>query len=118
MFSLGELFPSSDCAGKFLNYLPAVTQINVVSNVGTVQSKIGELLNASTEKFWVDAQKAAENVSQGSLYSYEGESPYTFHLPPTGNRQGNCLTYSSDDNGVLITMVSQKFGFLVKSFYL
>ena len=104
LFSLGELFPSSDCAGKFLNYLPAVDSMNVVNNFGTVQSNIGQLLNASTEKFWVDAQKVGQ--ASKSLYRYEGESPHTYHLPQgTENQQGDCLTYSSDGNGELISMV-------------
>ena len=79
--------------------------MDVVDNSGTVQSKIGELLNASTEKFWVNAQKEAQGST--SLYKYEGESPHTYHLPGTGNHQGDCLTYSSDVNGELITMVSK-----------
>ena len=101
------MFPSSDCAGKFLNYLPIVDNedMDVVNNFGTVQSKIGEMLNESTEKFWVNAQKEAQGSR--SLYKYEGESPHTYHLPGTGNDQGDCLTYSSDVNGELITMVSK-----------
>ena len=106
LFSLGELFPTSDCAGKFLNYLPAVDPMNVVNNFGTVQSNIGQLLNASTEKLWVNAQKVAGGST--SLYRYEGVAPYTYHLPPgTENHQGDCLTYSSDANGGLISMVSK-----------
>ena len=106
LFSLGELFPSSDCAGNFLNYLPIADNedMAVVDNSGTVQSNIGQLLRESTEKFWVNAQKEAQGSS--SLYKYEGESPHTYHLPGTGNQQGDCLTYSANVNGELITMVS------------
>ena len=102
LFSLGDLFPSSDCAGKFLNYLPVTDNTNVVTNFGTVQSKIGELLSASTEKLWVNAQKVEQ--TSGSLYRYEGESPFTYHS--TIDHQGDCLTYSSDSNGELISIVS------------
>ena len=110
LFSLGELFPSTDCADKFLNYLPLTISGEedfVANNFGTVQSTLGQLLSTSTEKFWVNAQK----VPQGSpsLYKYEGESPHTYHFPPgTENRLGDCLTFSSDvDAGELITMVSR-----------
>ena len=106
LFSLGELFPDSDCAEKFLNYLPVTISAEdfVANNFGSVQSKIGQLLSGSTEKFWVNAQKVQGSTS---LYKYEGESPFTYHLPPTAeNRQGDCLTYSSDVDGELISMVS------------
>ena len=81
--------------------------MNVVNNFGSVQSNIGQLLSPSTEKFWVNAQKDPQGSS--SLYRYEGESPYTYHLPPgTENHQGDCLTYSSDANGELISMVREE----------
>ena len=104
LFSLGDLFPSSDCAGMFLNYLPVTDNVNisVVTNFGTVQSKIGELLSASTEKLWVNAQRVGQ--TSASLYRYEGESPFTYHS--TTNHEGDCLTYSSDSNGELISIVS------------
>ena len=75
--------------------------MNVVNNFGSVQSSIGQSLD-STEQFWVNAEK--DDGSQ-SLYRYEGESPYIYHLPPgTENQQGNCLTYTSL-NGELTTRV-------------
>ena len=77
----------------------------MVNNFGTVQSNIGQMLKGSTGKFWVNAQKEAQGST--SLYKYEGESPHTYHLPGTGNHQGDCLTYSADVNGELITMVSK-----------
>ena len=104
LFSLDELFPSSDCAGKFLNYLPDL-DIDVATDFGTVQSKIGELLGASSEKFWVNAQKVGQAKSQ---YKYEGEAPHAYHLPRSENHQGDCLTYSSNLNGELISMVSKE----------
>ena len=105
LFSLSELFPSSDCAGKFLNYLPVDDNGNMglVTDFGTVQSNIGQLLNASTELLWVNAQKDSQ---ASNSYKYEGEAPHTFHVPGPNNQEGDCLTYSSDVNGQLITMVS------------
>ena len=106
LFSFGELFPSPECTGKFLNFLPAVDSMNVVNNFGSVQSSIGQVLAQSSEQFWVAARKDGDS---GSLYKYEGEAPYTFHLPPgTENQQGDCLTYSSV-NGELITKVRQAY---------
>ena len=74
----------------------------VVNNFGTVQSTIGQLLNSSTEQFWVNAEKVTEG--SGSLYRYDGEAPFTYHLPDTD--QGDCLTYSGDQMGLLRTMVN------------
>ena len=104
LFSLGDLFPSSDCAGKFLNYLPDM-DIDVATDFGTVQSNIGQLLDASTEQLWVNAQR--DSQGSNSVYKYEGESSPTYHVPRSENHQGDCLTYSSDANGELITMVSR-----------
>ena len=78
--------------------------MDVATDFGTVQSKIGQLLEASTEQLWVAAQRDSQGSK--SLYKYEGESPHTYH--DTGNHQGDCLTYSSDVNGELITIVSKK----------
>ena len=107
LFSLGDLFPSRDCAENFLGSFEVDDKDVVDDSSGNVQSKIGELLNVSTEKFWVDAQYA-ESTVEGLLYSYEGEPPVTYHFLPTGNRQGDCLTYRrKDGKGGLITMVRQ-----------
>ena len=75
--------------------------MSVVTDFGTVQSSIGQLLMGSREKFWVNAEKVGQ--ASASLYRYEGESPYTYHL--TENHLGDCLTYSADTNGELISMV-------------
>ena len=82
--------------------------MNVVNNFGSVQSSIGQILAESPEQFWVNAKKDGDS---SSLYKYEGESPYTYHLPPgPENQQGDCLTYSSV-NGELITRVRQAYLF-------
>ena len=87
--------------------------MNVVNNFGSVQSSLGQLLDGSTEQFWVDAEK--DDDSQ-FLYRYQGEEPHIFHLPPgTENQQGDCLTYSSVDGG-LITRVRET-GSANKSMY-
>ena len=80
--------------------------MGLVTDFGTVQSNIGQLLNASTERLWVNAQKDPQGSN--SFYKYEGEAPHTYHVPGPNFQQGDCLTYSSNANGELITMVSKK----------
>ena len=82
--SLGELFPSAECTGKFLNFLPVIDSMNVVNNFGSVQSSLAQVLDGSTEQFWVNAEK---DESSQSLYRYEGEAPHTYHLPPGSENQ-------------------------------
>ena len=79
--------------------------MGLVTDFGTVQSNIGQLLNASTELLWVNAQKDSQ---ASNSYKYEGEAPHTYHVPGPNFQQGDCLTYSSDANGDLVTMVSKK----------
>ena len=75
--------------------------MNVVNNFGSVQSSVGQSLSGSAEEFWVAAAKDGGS----EMYRYEGEPPYIFHYPPgPTNRQGDCLTFSSDD-GALVTRV-------------
>jgi len=94
LFSLGELFPTEDCEGKFLNFVPAFEPDTLVTNnYGTVQNAMGQLLEGSSEKFWVNSQR--ESGDSQSLYKYDGESPFTYHVT-SDNSQGSCLTYSSD----------------------
>ena len=79
--------------------------MDVVTDFGTVQSNVGQLLNASTEQLWVNAEKDPQGSK--SLYKYEGETPHIYHQ--TGKHQGDCLTYSSNVNGELITIVSIQY---------
>ena len=114
LFSLGDLFPTEDCEGRFLNYVPnpdleigkySITNylnilkifskrlIDVTSDFGTVQNAIGQLLGGSSDQYWVNAQRS------GSLYRYQGDSERpTFHT--TTDNNGDCLTFSSDSGNL------------------
>ena len=100
LLSLGDLFPTRECAAKFLDFLSISDSDKdiITANMGTVQSVIGDILKGSSEQFWVDAIK--DSQSSKSLYKYSGNPSYTYHLT-SEHQDGDCLTFGSDSDGNL-----------------
>ena len=104
------MFPSRECAEKFLGFIKndqiqdhGLDLINDYD--GTTQDTIANLTR-STKKFWVNAIKDSSNLltepfQNYSLYKYEGDSPYIYHMT-SDNQEGDCLTYAAEYYNTLI----------------
>ena len=96
---IDKIKDSSECKLNLKSYFDDLNPLEllVTNNYGTVQNAIGQLLEGSSEKFWVNSQR--ESGASPSLYKYDGESPFTYHVT-SDNSQGSCLTYSSDQGNL------------------
>ena len=96
---IDKIKDSSECKLYLKSYFDDLNPLDtlVTNNYGTVQNAMGQLLEGSSEKFWVNSQR--ESGASQSLYKYDGESPFTYHVT-SDNSQGSCLTYSSDQGNL------------------
>ena len=104
LFSVGDLFPRSECLDAFMgfdkdsDYGDSYSQ--VIKGDGKIQEKLGELLQSLGQSVYVDARRQDDSTSLFEYSSTSSQDLPVHHY--SAETSGDCLTFDSSD-GSLVT---------------
>ena len=105
LFSVGDLFPRSECLDAFMgfdkdsDYGDDYSQ--VIKGDGKIQKSLGKLLQLLGQSVYVDARR--QEGSPSSLFEYSsdsGEGLPVHHY--SSETSGDCLTFDSPDGSLVV----------------